>query len=118
MLITFEMISENLNINYKVFGKMEGNTLIFPDKSTPNTMMNVMIGDDFVEIKRSGKVEMLQRFKFNSKESGFYRNDMGLEFEISSFTTEISITKNQIEVFYEYYLSNEWQSSNKLKIIF
>lgn len=118
MLINFEMISENLNISYKVFGKREGNTLIFPDKSVPNTIMNVTFGEDFVEIKRTGNVSMFQRFKFNSKEVGYYKNDLGLEFEISSFTTEISITKNQIEVFYEYYLSNEWQSSNKLKIIF
>jgi hypothetical protein len=46
MLIYFEMISENMNINFKVFGKKEGNVLIFPDKSTPNTMINVTIGDN------------------------------------------------------------------------
>ena len=118
MLVTFEMISENLNINYKVFGKRDGNVLTFPDKSVPNTTMTVLIGEDYVEIKRSGKVDMLQRFKFNSTEDGYYRNDMGLEFKISSFTTELLIEENQIEVFYEYYLSSEWQSSNKLKIIF
>ena len=118
MLVTFEMISENLNISYKVFGKKEGNVLTFPDKSNPNTIMSVTIEEDYIEVRRTGRVTMQQRFKFNSKESGFYRNDMGLEFEISSFTTEMTITKNQIEVFYEYYLSNEWQSSNKLKIIF
>ena len=118
MLVTFEMISENLNINYKVFGKRDGNVLTFPDKSVPNTIMTVLIGEDYVEVKRSGKVDMLQRFKFNSNEDGYYRNDMGLEFKISSFTTELSIKENQIEVFYEYYLSSEWQSSNKLKIIF
>ena len=48
MLIYFEMISENMNINFKVFGKKEGNVLIFPDKSTPNTMINVTIGDNVV----------------------------------------------------------------------
>jgi hypothetical protein len=50
MLIYFEMISENMNINFKVFGKKEGNVLIFPDKSTPNTMINVTIGDNEIII--------------------------------------------------------------------
>mgnify|MGYP003289949161 CR=1 FL=1 len=118
MLITFEMISENLNISYKVFGKKEGNVLTFPDKSNPNTIMSVAIKEDYVEIRRSGKVTMRQGFKLESREIGFYQNDMGLEFEIASFTTEMNIKENMIEVFYEYYLESKWQSSNKLKIIF
>ena len=118
MLVIFEMISENLNINYKVFGKKEGNVLTFPDKTYPNTIMTVIMEEDCVEIKRSGNVVMNQRFKFNSKEEGFYKNDQGLEFKIASFTTEMTITINQIEVFYENYIEDQWQSSNKLKIIF
>ena len=118
MLVIFEMISENLNINYKVFGKKEGNVLTFPDKSIPNTIMSVTIADDYIEIHRSGKVTMRQGFKLETQEVGFYQNDMGLEFEISSFTTEMTVKENMIEVFYEYYLENKWQSSNKLKIIF
>ena len=118
MLVTFEMISENLNINYKVFGKKDGNVLTFPDKTYPNTNMAVIMGNDYLEIVRTGKVEMKQRFKCSSKEVGFYKNDQGLEFEIASFTTEMTITENQIEVFYENYIEGNWQSSNKLKIIF
>lgn len=118
MLITFEMVSENININYKVFGKKNDNTLIFPDKSVPNTMMHVSILTDSVEIVRTGDVEMKQTFKFNEKTDGYYKNNLGLEFNISSFTTELSIEENAILIFYEHYLDNNWQSSNKLKIIF
>ena len=118
MLVTFEMISENLNISYKVFGKKEGNVLTFPDKSNPNTIMSVTIEEDYIEVRRTGRVTMQQIFKLESKENGFYQNDMGLEFEIASFTTEMNIKENMIEVFYEYYLESKWQSSNKLKIIF
>ena len=118
MLVTFEMISENLNINYKVFGKKDGNVLTFPDKTYPNTNMTVIIGEEYLEIIRSGKAQMKQCFKCGSKEVGFYKNDQGLEFEIASFTTEMNITSNQIEVFYENYIEDKWQSSNKLKIIF
>lgn len=118
MLVTFEMISENLNISYKVFGKKEGNTLTFPDKSVPNTIITVILGCDFIEIIRNGNVNMKQTFKLNTKESGFYRNDLGMEFKIASLTTEMVVTENVIMVSYEHYLEDEWQSSNKLKIIF
>ena len=65
-----------------------------------------------------GSVEMKQIFKFNQKIDGYYKNNMGLAFEIASFATEIEITENSILIFYEHYLENNWQSSNKLKILF
>ena len=118
MLVYFEMISENMNINFKVFGKKEGNVLIFPDKSTPNTMIHVTISSLQVEILRSGNVNMKQVFKLNEKVEGYYKNNLGLEFKIASYTKELCITENSINLLYEHYFENEWQSSNKLKIIF
>lgn len=118
MLVTFEMVTENLNIDFKVFGKREGNTIIFPDKSTPNTTIYLTIYPDKVEIERKGSVTMYQCFKPCSKEKGSYRNNMGLEFEIYSFTTEMIATENSITIFYEHYIQDNWQSSNKLKILF
>ena len=118
MLVTFEMITENMNINYKVFGKKDGNVLTFPDKSVPNTMMKVIINDDSIEIIRSGNVNMTQVFILNKKKFGFYKNDLGMEFKIASYTKEMIVTENSITLLYEHYLENEWQSSNKLKIIF
>ena len=118
MLITFEMISENVNISFKVFGRRENNTLIFPDKSVPNTTMRVTFSDEMVEIIRTGSVDMRQVFIFNKQTQGHYKNDMGLEFSLSSFTTEMTVTENSITIFYEHYLEDNWQSSNKLKILF
>lgn len=118
MLINFEMISENVNINYKVFGRRDGNLLIFPDKSVPNTTMTVCIKEDEIIIGRTGSVFMKQSFVLGKQMIGIYKNDMGLEFEIRSFTTELTVEENKIEIFYEHYLDDKWQSSNKLKIIF
>ena len=118
MLIYFEMISENMNINFKVFGKKEGNVLTFPDKSTPNTMINVTIGDNEIIIERTGNVNMKQVFKLKEKMEGYYKNNLGLEFKTASFTKELYVGENSINVLYEHYFENEWQSSNKLKIIF
>lgn len=118
MLVYFEMISENVNINFKVFGKRDGNIITFPDKSVPNTNMMVIFKDDAVIIHRTGSVTMEQSFVLGEQLKGFYKNDMGLEFEISSFTTELTVEENKIEIFYEHYLEDKWQSSNKLKILF
>lgn len=118
MLVKFEMIAENLNINYQVFGKRNGNQLTFPDKSVPKTTMTVTINSDSVVIERIGSVVMKQEFRLNEKCEGFYQNDLGLEFEIYSYTKEMIITENSITILYEHYLSDNWQSSNKLKILF
>ena len=118
MLVTFEMISENLNTKFKVFGRRESNTLIFPDKSVPNTTMRVTFTPTRVEVIRTGSVDMHQSFEFDKMLPGHYKNDMGLEFVISSFTTELTVSENEIIIFYEHYLEDKWQSSNKLKILF
>ena len=118
MLINFEMVSENVNINYKVFGRRDGDVLIFPDKSVPNTTMMVVFKENAVIIRRLGAVSMEQSFVLGEQRTGFYKNDMGLEFEIRSFTTEMNVEENMIEIFYEHYLEDKWQSSNKLKILF
>ena len=118
MLIYFEMISENVNINFKVFGKKEDNVLIFPDKSVPNTIMNVIIENNKIEIIRSGNVNMRQVFKLGTKIEGYYKTSDGIEFEIACYTKELSVTENSITILYEHYLEDKWQSSNKLKILF
>lgn len=118
MLVRFEMISENMNINFKAFGKKENNILSFPDKSVSNTMMFVTINHEEIEIVRNGNVNMRQTFKLNTKTTGYYRNSMGIEFKIASYTKELTVTENSITILYEHYLDNNWQSSNKLKILF
>ena len=118
MLVEFLMETNEMKINYKVFGKRDGNVIIFPDKSVPNTIMNVEIWDNEIEIKRTGEVNMLQTFRLNEKCDGHYKNNSGISFNISSYTKEIQVSNNQIYLEYDYYLEEEWQSSNKLKIIF
>lgn len=118
MLVTFEMVTENFNINYKVFGKKEGNILTFPDKCVANTLISVVINDEIIEIIRKGDITMNQSFKLNTKLPGFYKNELGMECNIASFTKKMEVTENSIMLVYDNYLENEWQSSNKLKIIF
>lgn len=118
MLVEFLMQTADMNINFKVFGKREDNVITFPDKSVPNTIMTIEIWENEIEIKRSGAVDMYQSFKLNETRLGHYKNNNGISFNISSYTKEMCVSDNQIYLEYEYYLENEWQSSNKLKIIF
>lgn len=118
MLIEFEMISNDLDVNYKVFGRLDNNVLIFPDKSYPNTEMRVSIFENEIEIKRSGSVNMLQTFILNKMCHGYYQNNQGINVKIASYTKKMLVEENQIVIEYDYYLEYEWQSSNKLKIIF
>ena len=118
MLVEFLMKTNDMEIKYKVFGKRDGNIITFPDKSVPNTIMNIEIWENEIEIKRTGDVNMLQAFCLNEKRSGYYKNNTGINFNISSYTKEMQVSDNQIYLEYDYYLENEWQSSNKLKIIF
>lgn len=118
MLVEFLMQTNDMKINYKVFGKRDGNIITFPDKSVPNTKMHVEIWDSEIEIKRTGDVDMIQTFRLNEKCLGYYKNNAGINFNISSYTKKMQVGDNQIYLEYDYYLENEWQSSNKLKIIF
>lgn len=118
MLVQFEMITDEMNINFKAFGKRNDNVIIFPDRSVPNTIISLEFWDSEVEIRRSGSVNMLQKFRLNEKCDGYYKNDNGLDFIIASYTTKMIVRENEIYLEYDYYLENEKQSSNKLKIIF
>lgn len=118
MLVEFLMQTNDININFKVFGKRDENVITFPDKSVPNTLMIVEIWDGEIEIKRTGAVNMHQSFRLNEKRAGYYKNNEGINFSISSYTKQMQVSDNQIYLEYDYYLENEWQSSNKLKIIF
>jgi uncharacterized beta-barrel protein YwiB (DUF1934 family) len=118
MLVQFEMITDEMNINFKVFGKRDGNIVTFPDKSVPNTIITLEFWDTEIEIKRSGSVDMLQKFRLNEKCNGYYKNDNGIDLKIASYTKKMIVSENQIYLEYDYYLENDLQSSNKLKIIF
>ena len=48
-----------------------------------------------------------------------YRNQViGYVFQDFHLIDELTVEENKIEIFYEHYLDDKWQSSNKLKIIF
>lgn len=118
MLVEFSMQTDEMNIHFKVFGKRNDNIITFPDKSVLNTTITVEYWDTEIEIKRTGDVDMLQTFRLNEKCLGYYKNNSGINLNISSYTKKMQVSNNQIYLEYDYYLDEEWQSSNKLKIIF
>ena len=124
MLVNFQMMMFNdLNehmetFEFKVFGKMEDNTLIFPDKMIPNTKYFVTILDNEVLIKRVGTIFMEQRFVMGQYVDGIYRINENIEFLIGSETEKLEISENMILIEYAHYFDGTFHYSNKLKIIF
>ena len=116
MLVEFMMITDDIQHQFKAMGKMKGNTLSFPDKMIPNTLIDIIFDDDMLIINRHGKTEMYQEFKLNHKLKGIYKNDMGLELEIYSDTLELSISEHEVAILYDFYIENDKQSRNKLII--
>ena len=57
-------------------------------------------------------------FILNKMCHGYYQNNQGINVKIASYTKKMLVEENQIVIEYDYYLEYEWQSSNKLKIIF
>ncbi len=116
MLVEFAMITDNEEHRFKVMGRKNGNTLSFPDKMTPNTLIDIIFDDDMIIVNRRGKTQMYQEFRINQKLKGFYKNDMGLEFEIYSETFEMQTSEHEVYVLYDFFIENGKQTRNKLVI--
>ena len=116
MLVEFTMINDNEEYSFKVMGKKRDNVLTFPDKMIPHTLIDIIFDEDMIIVNRRGKTEMYQEFKLNQKLKGFYKNDMGLEFDIYSDTLELSVNEHEVNILYDFYLEKDKQSRNKLLI--
>ena len=116
MLINFEMITPDNNIEYKVFGTLDDNVLTFKDKSMTNTFIKIIFNKKKVTVMRTGNVTMEQSFVLNEKINGFFKNSEGIELEIYSLTKELIVEENLIYIAYDCFISNDYQSTNKLII--
>lgn len=118
MLINFKMVNKETNIEFKVFGKKHDNIISFADKSNKDTMIHLSILDDKVDIKKSGNIKMHQEFILNKKVLGSYETYDGFSFNIASYTKKIETNEHYVYIEYDYYLDDEYQSSNKIEILF
>ena len=116
MLVEFLMITKEEEHYFKVLGKKHDNVLTFPDKMTPNTLIDIIFDDDMIIVNRRGKTEMYQEFQLGKRLEGTYQNDMGLSLTIQSETLEMQVLEHELSILYDFYIDNSYQSRNKLVI--
>lgn len=112
----FYSISKNSNVKYISDLKIDNNTYSFKDSD--NTFINLSIlNNNHIIINRFGSISMDMVFKTLEKTKSFYKNDMGLEFDLEIFTKDISISKDKIVIEYDLYLDNILNDSYKIFVL-
>ena len=119
MILTFHSIDSNDNkIIFNTEYTKKDNLVIFKDKSMENSVIELTIENDSITLKRTGDNEMDLMLIYNQKTTGFYKNNMGLEFEFEAYTTSLNITSKKISIEYTMFLEDNPISTHKIWILF
>lgn len=99
---------------------IEGNAFDFKDESIENTRI-VMIPyeeERTLRFRRYGDTFMDIVYSMGGVTRGYYKNNMGLEFEFDANTLYVDIKKDKIEVEYELYINGELNNHTNLIVEF
>ncbi len=119
MNITFYSLDSLDNkIFFKEKGMFDKNILIFNDKSVENTKIYLTINDNDIILDRVGNVKMHMHFIRNTETTGFYENELGLQFKMNILTSKLIIKANKVEIEYSLILDGNMLSSHKIWILF
>ena len=119
MLLSFRSLDSFDNeISYKAEYQKNDNTYVFDDLSAENTKTFLTIDGDVVRIKRTGDTESEFTFSENLKLPGYYKNNLGVNAELSIFTKKINIKSDKIYLEYDLILDDDVISSHKIWILF
>lgn len=119
MNLTFYSVDSNdekvvYTTSYK---EIDSSTIEFIDKSVENTVINVKkLSTSSLLFTRCGKVTMILNLDLNKSTKGYYKNDLGLEFEFSVKTKKIEFINNKYYVEYETNI-NDIISTHKISIL-
>lgn len=116
MLINFKMENDKGIMEYSVFGKWKDGYLVFMDKHIPNTVYQIKISSERICIKRCGNISMNLEFVKHKKIKGDYQNKEGIMLDIASYTKLLSISDDGFFLEYDFFVSDEYQTTNKLSI--
>ena len=90
----------------------------FVDLSTENTIIYIQIEASTITITRKGNTDMELFLVRNEKTSGYFKNNLGLEFEFSVLTDDLSINSDRIYASYSLFVENDLVNSQKMWILF
>lgn len=107
MIVSFLSFNEQTKTAFQTEAVINGNAIIFEDKSIPNTKIKISKLDKAILLERFGQVKMKMLFCLDEKTKGTYINKDGLEFEYSIQTKDLMIQENKIKVSYILYMDHE-----------
>lgn len=103
---------------FKSIAKKHDKAYEFIDRMVNNSKIRIeIIHENHLRVIRSGSAVMDMDLILNQKTTSTYHNDMGLSFEIASFTKEIIINDDEISFTYDYYIENDYQDTLKFTLV-
>ena len=118
MKVTFLSLDDEKN---KVFFESEaskqGNEIIFIDKTSTNTTIEMTVNEDEVKMVRKGTVNSTMVFSITKKTKGNYNNEMGLEFDFDIHCTRLEVSKNKILIHYTLILDEFMKTNHKISLL-
>lgn len=119
MIAHFKSVDKEGNIT-KFDSKCEYENGIykFLDLATENTTIYVSIDASTVTIIRKGDTNMELFLTYGGKTTGYYKNNLGLEFNFSIETNDLSINSDRIYASYSLFVENDLINQQKMWILF
>ena len=93
-------------------------TYIFKDLATENTTIYVSIDASTVTILRKGDTNMELFLVYKEKTTGYYKNNLGLEWNFYAKTDDLSINRDRIYASYSLFVENDIVNQQKMWILF
>ena len=93
------------------------NEIIFIDKTSPNTTIELKILEGQVIFVRTGQINSKMIFSENKKTKGDYKNEMGLEFDFDIYCSKLEIGKNRIVIHYTLFLDEYIKTNHKISLL-
>ena len=90
----------------------------FKDIATENTYIYISIDASTVSIIRKGNTNMELFLAYGMKTTGYYKNNLGLEFNFLAETTDLSINSDRIYASYSLFVENDLVNQHKMWILF
>ncbi len=115
MLEFYSIDSDNNEVHYLSVYERHGNTLIFDDKSSLDTKVELTIGNEF-RIQRIGKISMDFIFNLEKPTTGKYENELGLSLIFDIKTKEMIYENDKFFISYDLYLDGDKISEHHIKI--
>ena len=107
MKVTFLSLDDQMNkVHFESEASRNENEIIFVDKTSPNTTIELTIFDNEVKFVRTGSINSEMVFIQNKKTKGNY-----------SYCSRLDITKNKILIHYTLVLDEYMKTNHKISLL-